>query len=219
MPFGPTHTFLRSLATSTATSFFSRVHVDGGDEFVPRTGPVVVISNHHNSAVDVSRRKPEPIISPTSPADSLCMRARTYSQPAILSCFFPHTRKLHYWAKSTLFVPGLARTILLDAGNIPVDRRTKDNQKLFAKTFDSLKYGECIAVFPEGGSETMPAFSPLKDGASWAALEYSINIRNDSSRTLSDGTKVKQDPRDVVIVVAGLNFTDKTKYRSSAIMQ
>lgn len=27
----------------------------------------------------------------------------------------------------------------------------QDNQKLFAKTFDSFKYGECVAIFPEGG--------------------------------------------------------------------
>ena len=60
---------------------------------------------------------------------------------------------------------------------------------------------------------------PLKDGASWAALEYSVNIRRDDAKTLSDGTKIKSEPQDVVVVVAGLNFTDKTKYRSSAMMQ
>lgn len=56
MPFGPTHTFIRAIAYSTASSFFTRIHVDGGDEFVPREGPVIVVSNHHNSAVDVSHR-------------------------------------------------------------------------------------------------------------------------------------------------------------------
>jgi hypothetical protein len=28
----------------------------------------------------------------------------------------------------------------------------QDNQKLFAASFDALKCGEAIAVFPEGGS-------------------------------------------------------------------
>ncbi|ORY54383.1 hypothetical protein BCR35DRAFT_310386 [Leucosporidium creatinivorum] len=207
MPFGPTHSSLRSLAQYATQSFFSRIHIDG-EEHVPQEGPVIALANHHNSAVD----------------------------PAMLSCFFPHNRKLHYWAKSTLFKPGLARTILLDAGNIPVDRRTKDNQKLFASTFDMLKHGECIAVFPEGGSYTMPGLLPtLKDGASWAALEYSVNIRGaraagepeevsegsakGKGRELSSGGEVKEEPKDVTICVAGINFTDKTKYRSSAIMQ
>ncbi|KAM0786004.1 hypothetical protein ACM66B_006822 [Microbotryomycetes sp. NB124-2] len=190
MPFGYTHTTLRALAKGATVSFFSRITVEYTDENVPPTGPCIVVANHHNSAVD----------------------------PAMLSCFYPNGRKLHYWAKSTLFKPGLARTILLDAGNIPVDRKTKDNQKLFATTFDVLKQGECVAVFPEGGSETMTALPPLKDGASWAALEYAANIRR-TGKQLSDGTYVKHEPQDVVICIAGINFTDKTKYRSSAVMQ
>ncbi|KAK4048505.1 hypothetical protein OIV83_004673 [Microbotryomycetes sp. JL201] len=177
MPFGYTHTTLRALAKGATVSFFSRVHVDYTDDNVPVQGPVIVVANHHNSAVD----------------------------PAMLSCFFPHNRKLHYWAKSTLFRPGLARTILLDAGNIPVDRKTKDNQKLFATTFDVLKQGECVAVFPEGGSETMTSMAPLKDGASWAALEYATNVRT-TGRQLSDGTYVKHEPQDVVICIAGIKF-------------
>lgn len=31
-------------------------------------------------------------------------------------------------------------------------RGEQDNQKLFAYTFDVLKWGECVAIFPEGGS-------------------------------------------------------------------
>lgn len=82
----------------------------------------------------------------------------------------------------------------------------------------------------------MPGLLPtLKDGASWAALEYSVNIRGaraagapeevgegnvkGKGRELSSGGEVKEEPRDVTICVAGINFTDKTKYRSSAIMQ
>lgn len=68
----------------------------------------------------------------------------------MLSSYFPHRHKLHYWAKSTLFKSPVVGAVLRDAGNIPVDRKTKDNQSLFALTFDMLKQGECIAIFPEG---------------------------------------------------------------------
>ena len=34
----------------------------------------------------------------------------------------------------------------------PVDRKSKDNQKLFSGTFDVLKLGEAVLVFPEGAS-------------------------------------------------------------------
>ncbi|GAA5989981.1 hypothetical protein JCM10908_002407 [Rhodotorula pacifica] len=201
MPFGPTHTLLRGLAGFAFASFWHRVevhtHVDGydgdADALVPEEGtPIVVVANHHNSAADV----------------------------AVLSLHFPHYRKLHYWAKSTLFAPGLPKKILLDAGNLPVDRKTKDNQKLFASSFDALKAGEAIAVFPEGGSDTVHELPELKDGASWAALEYAKNLRDPASnRTSSDGTPLVREPQDVVICIAGISYSDKTKYRACAVMQ
>ncbi|EGU11469.1 Glycerol-3-phosphate-acyltransferase [Rhodotorula toruloides ATCC 204091] len=199
MVFGPTHTFLRGLASYAFASFWYRVEVHtrvGGlevGELVPEEGtPMIVVANHWNSAADV----------------------------AVLSCYFPHYRKLHYWAKSTLFAPGLPRKILLDAGNLPVDRKTKDNQKLFASSFDALKAGEAIAVFPEGGSYTVHELPALKDGASWCALEYVKNLRDPRTRrVLSDGSTAKTDPKDVVISIAGIAYSDKTKYRSCAVME
>ncbi|KAG0666321.1 hypothetical protein C6P46_004888 [Rhodotorula mucilaginosa] len=201
MPFGPTHTLLRGLAGFAFASFWHRVethtHVDGYDgdpeRLVPDEGtPIIVVANHHNSAADV----------------------------AVLSLHFPHYRKLHYWAKSTLFAPGLPKKILLDAGNLPVDRKTKDNQKLFASSFDALKAGEAIAVFPEGGSDTVHELPELKDGASWAALEYAKNLRDPAtSRILSNGKPLAREPQDVVICIAGISYSDKTKYRACAVMQ
>ncbi|GAA5866505.1 hypothetical protein JCM8547_000646 [Rhodosporidiobolus lusitaniae] len=198
--FGPSHTVLRGLAALAFRSFWHRVEVVASDglgepeDLVPQEGtPMIVVANHWNSAADV----------------------------AVLSIWFPHYRKLHYWAKSGLFAPGLPRYLLLDAGNIPVDRTNKDNQKLFAASFDALKCGEAIAVFPEGGSETVPSLPSLKDGASWAALEYAANIRSPSSCSLlSDGSpSPNPSPQDVIICVAGIAYSDKTKYRSSAVME
>lgn len=198
MGFGPTHTLLRGLAGFAFDSFWYKCEVhsfDGQDceEVVPAEGtPMIVVANHWNSAADV----------------------------AVLSIYFPHYRKLHYWAKSTLFAPGLPKKILLDAGNLPVDRKTKDNQKLFASTFDAFKCGEAVAVFGEGGSETVPRLSALKDGASWAALEYGKNIRDPvTRRVLSNGVYTDKEPQDVVICIAGIGYSDKTKYRSSAVME
>ena len=76
------------------------------------------------------------------------------------------------WAKDSLFKNPAARAILLDAGNIPVDRKTKNNQQLFAGTFDVLKLDECVAIFPEGTSYTEPGMMDIKDGASWVRLYF-----------------------------------------------
>ncbi|CEQ41734.1 SPOSA6832_03485, partial [Sporobolomyces salmonicolor] len=183
MVFGPTHTLLRGLAGFAFKSFWYsvEVHCDDGrrpEDVVPDEGtPMIVVANHWNSAADV----------------------------AVLSIYFPHYRKLHYWAKSTLFAPGLPKKILLDAGNIPVDRKTKAKFHPLTSSFDSY---------------TVPNLPVLKDGASWAALEYAKNIRDPMHRrTLSDGTFTDSEPQDVIICIAGIAYSDKTKYRSCAVME
>ena len=62
--------------------------------------------------------------------------------------------------------------IMTSAGNIPVDRKTKDRRKLFAGTMEALSNGAAVALFPEGTSYTEPRIMQVKDGAAWAALEY-----------------------------------------------
>lgn len=82
-----------------------------------------------------------PNVSPDSPNPCLFVHAAST---------FPHGRMLHYWAKSTLFGHPLAKYILTNAGNIPVNRKVRDNQVLFRGTFDALAVGDVVAIFPEG---------------------------------------------------------------------
>lgn len=94
--------------------------------------------------------------------------------------------------------------ILDSTGNIPVDRKSKDRQGLFKGTFEALSHGFVVALFPEGTSYTEPRIMQIKDGAAWAALEY---------------TKWKEShpgahPKDVVVVPASMVYTNKSKYRS-----
>lgn len=100
--------------------------------------------------------------------------------------------------------------MLKDAGNIPVDRKNKDNQKLFSGTFDVLKQGEVVAIFPEGTSYTKPHMDPIKEGIAWATLEYEKNrmmVAQDHGST-----------KDVQLVVASIVYTKKTDYRSRAVV-
>jgi glycerol-3-phosphate O-acyltransferase/dihydroxyacetone phosphate acyltransferase len=62
----------------------------------------------------------------------------------------PYNRRVHYWAKSSLFKNPIAGFILRSAGVLPVDRKNKDNQVLFRSTFEALAHGEVVGVFPEG---------------------------------------------------------------------
>ena len=114
-------------------------------------------------------------------------------------------------APGGLYKHPVASFILNDSGNIQVDRKTKNNQALFSGTFEALREGECIALFPEGGSFTEPHLHAMKAGAAWAALEYAKNLQLTKER----------DPQytNITIVPAGINYTDKSRYRSSASLE
>lgn len=96
--------------------------------------------------------------------------------------------------------------ILLSSGNIPVDRKSKDRQILFSGTFDALAKGECVALFPEGTSYTEPRIMQVKDGAAWAAMEYTKWARENPD---------KASPLPITICPAAIVYTDKSKYRSN----
>lgn len=192
MPFGPTHDLIKTLANWGLNSYYSSIIVSN-PQHVPPKGPVIIASNHWNMTID----------------------------PAMLSTRMPHGRRIHYWAKNTLFKNPIVNYVLLDAGNIPVDRTSKNNQLLFKGTFDVLKLGECVALFPEGTSYTQPKVIQVKDGIAWTALEYAKNLRltgqelSGSKGTASGLTSAPEEVEDVKVIVCGLNYTHKTRYRSS----
>lgn len=93
---------------------------------------------------------------------------------------------------------------MTSAGNIPVDRKSHDRQKLFLGSFKALSAGAAVALFPEGTSYTETRIMQVKDGAAWAALEYTKWAKE---KGLTKHEKVK-------IVPAAIVYTDKSKYRS-----
>ncbi|WVR07618.1 hypothetical protein IAU60_004660 [Kwoniella sp. DSM 27419] len=184
MPFGFTHAPLCNLANSAICSFFRQIEVYGGGN-VPDEGPIIFACSHANMALD----------------------------PAVLSNTIPNSHFLHYWVKDSLFKNPAVGALLRNAGNIAVDRKNKNNQKLFRGTFEALALGECIGVFPEGTSHTEPHMIPLKDGASWAALEYIRYLR---------GTEENGGPKKgkkAIVIPVGIAYVDKSKYRSRVVVQ
>jgi len=98
------------------------------------------------------------------------------------------------------------RKILLSTGNIPVARKSNDHQALFRGTIEALSRGGAVALFPEGTSYTEPRIMQVKDGASWAALEYGKWVKENPDRA-SD--------KPLVIVPCAIVYTNKSKYRSN----
>ena len=96
------------------------------------------------------------------------------------------------------------RYIMFSTGNIPVDRKSKDRQSLFKGTINALSDGSAVALFPEGTSYTEPRIMQVKDGAAWAALEFTRWLKQNPGTT----------QQDVTIVPVSIVYTNKTKYRS-----
>lgn len=109
-----------------------------------------------------------------------------------------------FYFPASLFAHPVMRYILFSSGNIPVDRKSKDRQTLFKGTIDALSTGGAVALFPEGTSYTEPRIMQVKDGAAWAALEYTKWLKQNPSAA----------QQDVTIVPVSIVYTNKTKYRS-----
>ncbi|KAF9531602.1 glycerol-3-phosphate-acyltransferase [Crepidotus variabilis] len=177
----PLHRIIRFIAGLAVESFFTEVRVIGG-ESVPTNGPIIVTATHHNMMLD----------------------------PVILSVGFPYKRMLNYWSKASLFANPVAAWILYSSGNIPVDRKSKDRQKLFKGTIQALSKGGAVALFPEGTSYTEPRIMQVKDGAAWAAMEYTKWASENSQKAAA---------KDATIVPVSIVYTNKSKYRSAVIME
>ncbi|CAO3669374.1 unnamed protein product [Umbelopsis vinacea] len=134
--------------------------------------------------------------------------------PSALSNTVPHGRRCHYWAKHTMFKHPLAKRILDDSGVVPVDRTTKNNALLYASTYEVLRLGEVVAVFPEGTSHTLPRMGEFKDGVSWAALEYAKSLLEDNRPNPDQSI-----PKPAVVVPVAIVYTDKASYRSNVIVR
>ncbi|KAF9452363.1 glycerol-3-phosphate-acyltransferase [Macrolepiota fuliginosa MF-IS2] len=175
------HRIIRGTARLAVGSFFTELRVIGGEN-VPKEGPIIVCATHHNMMLD----------------------------PVILSVGFPYQRILNYWSKATLFGNPVVRWILLSSGNIPVDRKSKDRRVLLKGTLEALAHGEAVALFPEGTSYTEPRIMQVKDGAAWAALEYTKWAHENADKAAA---------QEVQVIPVAIVYTNKSKYRSGVIME
>ena len=126
--------------------------------------------------------------------------------PVFLLCLTP--RKVSFLAKAPLFrMPVLGQLIkAMDA--LPVYRQQDQgadvtkNEETFVAARKLLASGGTIGICPEGVSHNAPGLQPIKTGAARIALA-----------SVSTG-----EVPDLQIVPAGLYYTSKTHFRSSALL-
>jgi len=86
---------------------------------------------------------------------------------------YDHGRLPRYLAKSGLFKNKALGFFLRGAGQIPVERLTRNALGAYDAAVDAVRAGECIVVYPEGTLTRDPDLWPMtgKSGAARIALE------------------------------------------------
>jgi 1-acyl-sn-glycerol-3-phosphate acyltransferase len=86
---------------------------------------------------------------------------------------YDHGRMPRYLAKSGLFKNRALSYFLRSAGQIPVERLSKNAKGAFDAAVAAVRAGECVVVYPEGTLTRDPGLWPMvgKSGAARIALE------------------------------------------------
>lgn len=127
--------------------------------------------------------------------------------PAMVFVSLP--RRISFLAKSTLFRLPVISFLLKTVEALPIYRRidagedVTKNQRTFEAARELLQRGGSIALFPEGLSHNSPKLMPVKTGTARIAL---------GAASLHGGTVA------VKIVPVGLFYTNKTTFRSEAVL-
>lgn len=126
--------------------------------------------------------------------------------PVFLLCLAP--RRVSFLAKAPLFRMPVIGYLVKSLDSLPVYRRQDEgqdvtkNEETFVAARKLLARGGTIGICPEGVSHDEPGLRPIKTGAARIALA-----------AISTG-----EVKDLKIVPAGLYYTSKTRFRSSALL-
>ncbi|HEX6954684.1 MAG TPA: lysophospholipid acyltransferase family protein [Agromyces sp.] len=126
----------------------SRTWIDG--EKIPATGGCLVVLNHIS-----------------------------HLDPLFAAHFlYDHGRLPRYLAKSGLFSNKALGTFLSSAGQIPVERLSREAASAYDAAVAAVRSGECVVVYPEGTLTRDPGLWPMtgKTGAARIALETSCPV-------------------------------------------
>jgi len=126
--------------------------------------------------------------------------------PVFLLCLAP--RRVSFLAKAPLFRMPVIGYLVKAMDSLPVYRQQDEgsdmrkNQETFIAARKLLARGGTIGICPEGVSHDAPGLKPIKTGAARISLA-----------AVSTG-----EVSDLKIVPAGLYYTSKTSFRSSALL-
>lgn len=145
-------------------------------------------------------------VSATTPIIFVLNHPNALVDPVFLLCLAP--RRVSFLAKAPLFRMPVLGSLVRAMDSLPVYRRQDEgedvtkNEETFVAARHLLRGGGTIGICPEGVSHNAPGLRPIKTGAARIALA-----------SVSTG-----EVPNLQIVPAGLYYTSKTHFRSSALL-
>jgi len=145
-------------------------------------------------------------IPPQKPVIFVLNHPNALVDPTFLLCLTP--RHIAFIGKAPLFRMPVIGYLVRAMDTLPAYRRQDEgedvsrNLETFAAARELLKRGVAIGICPEGVSHNEPRLKPLKTGAARMAIAAT-----------SSGKDL-----DLSIIPVGLYYTDKTTFRSAALM-
>lgn len=135
------YTVLKWWVTLGLKIFYRRIEIKGLEN-LPKSGAVILYSNHQNAMMD----------------------------PFLLCCFTP--RQLHWLARADVFKGKIKGRILRHLNMIPIFRERDnadlqlESNKTFTECISLLGEKKVLALFPEGGHQDQKFIRPFKKGMS-----------------------------------------------------
>ena len=142
----------------------------------------------------------------TAPVIFVLNHPNALVDPVFLLCLAP--RRVSFLAKAPLFRMPVLGSLVRAMDSLPVYRRQDEgedvskNEETFVAARHLLARGGTIGICPEGVSHNEPGLRPIKTGAARIALA-----------AVSTG-----EVSNLQIIPAGLYYTSKTHFRSSALL-
>ena len=145
-------------------------------------------------------------VPPETPVIFVLNHPNALVDPVFLLCLAP--RRVSFLAKAPLFRMPVIGYLVKALDSLPVYRRQDEgqdvtkNEETFIAARKLLARGGTIGICPEGVSHDSPGLRPIKTGAARISLA-----------AISTG-----EVKELKIVPAGLYYTSKTSFRSSALL-
>jgi 1-acyl-sn-glycerol-3-phosphate acyltransferase len=99
---------------------------------------------------------------------------QSYFDPPLIGGTLP--ANLHYFARKTLFTPGLGHALLSRLNTIPVDREGGGDVTALKRAFRLLESGKGLLVFPEGTRTPDGQLQPVENGIGLMACKAQVPV-------------------------------------------